>query len=225
MLIKRPIDIPRYPQVLGLLLVTLGLLAIPPAEAQPTSQLHNIFRRIFDQDEDDPPLISRGDICLIAPATPGAGTPAIWHDQPVMVFKPGSIERLALREEATNVVFWDYSPTVTTSHVIYDGAPLQSDQVYRLDVYLDADAPSPAIFPDFHLLSEDTRSLISQGLAIGTTPDDTDALPADWDAIQRAEYFVEQGLRLDAIQALFAVENPSAELVNTQRRIIASACD
>ncbi|MEL6232646.1 MAG: hypothetical protein AAFR24_22300, partial [Cyanobacteria bacterium J06627_3] len=83
-----------------------------------------------------------------------------------------------------------------------------------------ADVDSPTKFPDFRLLSAAERQLISQDLAMATT-----APPEDWDAIQRAEYFVEHGLRLDAIQALFAVETPSAELVTTQQQIIESACD
>ena len=213
-----------YTKLLCLFLAALGVLTLPTAEAQPTSQLNNIFRRIFDDDDDDPPLISRGDLCVVAPATAGVGTPAIWHEHPVIVFKPGSIEKLALREEATNVVFWEYSPTAAATHVVYDGEPLRSEQVYRLDVYLDADADSPTKFPDFRLLSEAERQLISQDLAMATTKN-TDAPPEVWDAIQRAEYFVEQGLRLDAIQALFAVETPSAELVTTQQQIIESACD
>ncbi|MBE9067927.1 hypothetical protein IQ260_14835 [Leptolyngbya cf. ectocarpi LEGE 11479] len=214
---------PIYTQLLCALAI-LCVLPVPIAEAQPTAPLNNVFRRILDSDDEEPPLISRGDLCLIAPATAGVGTPAIWHEQPVMVFQPGSIEKLALRNEATNVVFWEYYPSSTTHHVVYDGEPLQSEVIYRLDVYLDAEADRPTTFPDFRLLPEFSRQHISEALAMNATPKDTDLSAAHWTAIQRADYFVEQGMRLDAIQALFNVDVPSAELATLQQQLIESIC-
>ncbi|EKU97816.1 hypothetical protein Lepto7375DRAFT_7061 [Leptolyngbya sp. PCC 7375] len=215
---------------LGALLASIVPTTVPTAEAQAVSQLNSIVRRLLDNDDEDPPLISRGDLCIIAPATAGEGTPAIWHEQPVIVFKPGSIEKLALRDEATNEVFWEYIPASTTSHLMYSGEPLQSDTIYRLEVYLDADAENPAKFPDFRLLPEDFRQQISNELASNTVPKDTDLLSEDgvatedWVAIQHAEYFADQGLRLDAIQALFNVNTPSAELATMQQQIIEAVC-
>lgn len=199
---------------LGALLASIVPTTVPTADAQAASQLNSIVRRLLDNDDEDPPLISRGDLCIIAPATAGEGTPEIWHEQPVIVFKPGSIEKLTLRDEATNEVLWEYIPALTTSHVMYGGEPLQSDTIYRLDVYLDADAENPAKFPDFRLLPEDFRQQISHDLALNTIPNDTDlrsedwVVTEDWVAIQHAEYFADQGLRLDAIQALFNVNTP-----------------
>lgn len=205
-------------------LATLCIVPVPTAEAQPTSPLNNVFRRILDGDDEEPPLISRGELCVIAPATAGAGTPEIWHERPVMVFQPGSIEKLALRNEATNVVFWDYYPSSTTHHVVYDGEPLQSEVVYRLDVYLDAEADRPTTFPDFRLLPDFSRQQISDDLAMNVTPKEADMSTEHWTAIQRADYFVEQGMRLDAIQALFDVDVPSAELATLQQQLIESIC-
>ncbi|MEM8614581.1 MAG: hypothetical protein AAGF93_21395 [Cyanobacteria bacterium P01_H01_bin.105] len=201
------------------------------AEAQSVSPVNNLFRRLLDNDEDEPPLISRGELCLITPTPGGGEIPAIWHEQPVIVFNPGIIEKIALRDETAYdpndpyKSFWEYRPTPTTSHVVYDGEPLQSERIYSVDIYLDADDESPTTFPIFQLLSEDSRQQIATELALQTTPKNNNDLPTeDWTAIQQADYFIERGLRLDAIQALFNVDSPSPELATMQQQMIESVC-
>ena len=223
------IRLSSYAKVLCSSLAVLCTFAVPIAQAQITHEFNTVFRRLLDSDEDDPPLISRGDLCLITPAA-GEGIPAIWHEQPVIVFAPGIIEKIALRDEAAYdpndpyKSFWQHRPDPTASHVIYDGEPLQSGRIYRLDIYLDADAKSPTEFPDFGLLSENSRQIINDELAAEELPKDMDLPVEELVAVQRADYFIEQGLRLDAIQALFNVETPSPELAAIQQQMIEAAC-
>ena len=218
-----------YAKVLCSSLAVLSTFTVPMAEAQVAQEFNNVFRRLLDSDEDDPPLISRGELCLITPAA-GEGIPAIWHEQPVIVFAPGKIEKIALRDEAAYdpndpyKSFWQHSPDPTASHVIYDGEPLQSGRIYRLDIYVDADAESPTQFPDFGLLSENSRQIINSELAAAELPKDSDIPVEELLAVQRADYFIEQGLQLDAIQALFNVETPSPELVAIQQQMIEATC-
>lgn len=211
----------------GLALVMFGL--IPGTQAQESSnngigsRLNNIWSRVFN-DEKDPPKGSRGGLCAIAPTHPNADTPEIWHNPPVIVWQTGSVAKVSLATDPETAPFWEYIPAGDETSIVYDGAPLDARETYTLGVHVSKDA-GPALIPDFKVLSAEERTIISNELESIASPNESTVSDAEWTAIQQAEYFVEHSLFYDAIQSLFAVSDPSAELIETQERIIEKACE
>lgn len=213
------------------LLLAVGLATDAKAQQASSSfrnRLEGIWSRIVRDDEHrEPPQTSRGDLCAIAPAIPGTPVETIWHDQPIIALDPGKAAKVSLKIESEKETFWHYEPSADENHVIYDGEPLVSGQTYVLQLHQLANS-GPAIVAEFEILPAATRTLIENGLKIATDKNDpTLAELADTErqAIQRADYLANRGLPYDAIQALFSVSLPSAELMEMQAQILEDSCD
>ncbi len=181
--------------------------------------ISRILDRIFRDDEErDKPTISRGDLCLIAPARPGEVNP-IWHQQPVFVWQ-GAVSKIAVRDVATEADIWTYEPTLGETHVRYDGAPLQSGRRYRWEIYSSASTDSPLTFPSFETMPRASHQLIGNGLTVAEQTGET----MEEFATARADYFANRSLFQDSIQALFAVEAPTPELAEAQEQLLEKLC-
>ena len=194
------------------------------------AQLNGILKRIFDQDGDDEPLTSRGNgFCVLAPALDGAETSVIWSDRPVLVWQADSVGKLGLRQANSSTDFWSHVPTAGQTHVTYDGAKLQPGETYELAIYLDAVAPEPTAIPEFQIVAGDEgrgdRQSITEDLTTLAQPKPEGISHTEWFAIQRANYFANHDWPIDAVQALFSVSRPSAQLLATQQTMIETACE
>ncbi len=214
----------------GFFIVVLGLGLASDAKAQQSSislqsRLNNILSRIIKDDEDkEPPWGSRGDMCAIAPTFPGAGTPTIWHDRPVIVWQAGTVAKVALQDALTDETLWEYAPSADETHVVYDGEPLKPGETYTLALHKFASA-GPTLIPDFQVMHPIFRSLVNNGLENSFKSNESVVSDAEWMAIHRADYFSQRDLPFDAIQALFSVSDPSSELLAIQAQVIEETCD
>ena len=219
----------------GALALIIGLGLNVDAIAQQSSggwrnRLNNIWNRIArDDDDQDPPWGSRGPICAIAPTVVGVDTPAIWHDQPVIVwqvmFDPANnTPKFVVRNAQTQEIMWEYASSVGETSVVYDGEPLQPGHTYELEIFQNATAEERLIFPDFQVLPQSVRTLITNGLQNSVEKNEFAVDDAEWTAVQQAEYFADRNLPYDAVQSLFSVSEPSSELQATQAQILEEAC-
>ena len=202
-----------------------------PEEGELIPLSPSFLERLFPRDEEqDPPTISRGDVCLIAPARPGEDI-SIWHQQPVFVWS-GDIGGLTLTAidpaasvsaiETETEVLWRHTPQradlLSEDHaiyrVVYDGPSLRPGRRYRLKIYDIAETTTPITMPYFETLPFIQNWLIGNGLAANTT-----------DAISRADYFARRGLPVDGIQAMFSAENPSPALIDFQAQLVQTICN
>ncbi|EKU96281.1 hypothetical protein Lepto7375DRAFT_0269 [Leptolyngbya sp. PCC 7375] len=206
----------------------LGLGLASNASAQNSSsdlhsRLTHIWSRIVRDDEDrERSLVSRGPLCVLSPTHLGADTPEIWRDQPVIVWQPGAVAKVSLAVDS-KIPFWEYTPSADKTHVIYDGEPLEPGETYTLGLYAIENA-DPTLIPNFQIVSAETRTLISNELESSSSPNESTVSDAEWAAIQQAEYFVEHNFPYDAIQSLFSVSEPSAELLGIQEKMIENVC-
>ena len=213
----------------GFLVVALGLGVASDARAQESSirwqsRLNNIWSRIIKDDEDkERPWGSRGDMCAIAPTNPNAGTPIIWHDQPVIVWQAGTVAKVSLQNNFDETL-WEYVPSADETHVVYDGEPLQPGQTYTLALHNIASL-GPTLIPDFQVMHPIFRSLVGNGLENSFMPNEFTVSNEEWMAIHQADYFSKRELSFDAIQSLFSVSDPSSELLAIQEQVIEEACD
>lgn len=215
----------------GILALNMGLGLTADAKAQQSislqNRLENIRSRIVRGDEDkEPGWGKRGDLCAIAPSVPGAEPSTIWHNQPVIVLQPGSVEKVSLRVADSEDAFWDYIPSDDENHVVYDGKPLMSGQTYIMGLHAIADL-EPSSEAEFEVLPTATRALIKNGLRVAALENDPifeNVSDSEKQAIQQAEYFANRGLPYDAIQAMFSVSSPSADLLAGQEQILKETC-
>lgn len=209
-----------------LMVTTLGSVA--GAQAQESSnviesRLNAIWNRLINDDR-EPPKGTRGEMCAIAPTNPEARTTTIWHDQPVIVWQSGTVGKLSLQDPLTQETLWEHIPSAEETHVVYNGAPLQAGETYTLALHKFASG-GPTFEPEFQVMSSASRTLISNGLKNSLEANEFSVSDAEWTAIHQADYFSKRDLSFDAIQALFSVENPSAELLAMQAQVIETACN
>ena len=191
-----------------------------PVEDNASSSLRGFFERIFRDDEwEDPPTISRGELCLLTPARPGQET-MIWHQNPVFVWH-GEIAKMEVVDSVTDTVMWQYAPTTEQISVTYSGETLQAGRLYLWRVYDDIGSMSPTVFPPFTIMFDIRRRLIANGLAVAESKVEGEASAA----IARTEYFALRGLPVDALQSLFLIESTSEELMEAQRETVRRLCE
>jgi hypothetical protein len=189
-------------------------------ESNTSASLRGFFERIFRDDEwEDPPTISRGELCLLTPARPGQET-TIWHQNPVFVWR-GEIARMEVIDSVTDSVVWHYEPTTEQTSVAYSGETLRAGRLYLWRVYDNIESTSPTIFPPFTIMSDIRRQLIANGLAVAESKvEDKESA-----AIARTEYFALRGLPIDALQSLFLIESTNEELIEAQQETVNRLCE
>ena len=205
-------------------------------EVSRTLSFRQIIRRIFRDDEErDPPTISRGGVCLVTPTDIG-GSNAIWHDQPVFVWQ-GAIAQLRVIDATTESVLWEYNPSLRETQATYLGEPLQASRRYRWQVFTASNSTAPARTFEFAILPAATRWLVANGLnaAEHSASDTVGASLKDpvQGAAARARYFANRDLEADAIQTLFSVDinaddqmsdEATTELLSAQQEILDNVC-
>ncbi|MGB3790657.1 MAG: hypothetical protein WA949_21800 [Phormidesmis sp.] len=214
---------------LALVLVTAALLlSIGVGVEESTAQtiqsgslsFRQFFKRIFRDDEwEDPPTISRGGLCLLAPARPGQET-VVWHQNPVFVWR-GEIARMEVVDSVSQAVVWEYEPASGQTSAQYEGEPLQAGRSYLWQIYGDIESTSPTVFPPFKIMSSIRRRLIANGLAVA----ESKVEGPEKSAIARTEYFALRDLPADALQSLFLIESTNEELVEARQGTVNRLCE
>lgn len=169
---------------------------------------------------------SRGSgLCLI---NPGQGE-VVWTVEPLLVLQ-GNLQSTALYVADGEEPFWS-APIAPTDDFVaklpYDGDPLQPGTTYEQQVELfrlDFSVMSSRRYA-FQVMPEgEERDQIAADLAqleseLAEANEDAEVI-----AVAKAEFFFDRNLSADALQALFSVDAPSAELVETRQAIVKTIC-
>ncbi len=169
----------------------------------PTSLLEKIKNAITDK---KPPVTetpggSRGSFCAIAPFSPNE-TIEVFSDKPIFIWQ-GKVTRIRVKISGSEEISWSVKVDDGDRNKMYGGNELKAGQSYDV-FFLPEETPYP-----FRVIDGDRGENIQA---------DLEALAADGDAtaeevaLQRASYFLEEGLLLDALREMLSVENPSVEL-------------
>lgn len=192
-------------------------------EENTSFSFRGFFKRIFRDDEwEDPPTISRGDLCLLTPARPGEET-VVWHQNPVFVWQTetGAVARMEVVDSVTNAVIWEYEPFPEQMSVTYTGETLQAGRSYFWRVYENNNLTAPTVFPPFTIMSAVHRQLIANGIAVAESKVEGEVQSA----IARTEYLALRGLPGDALQSLFLIESIDETLVAARQETVDRLCD
>ncbi|NET48783.1 MAG: hypothetical protein F6K09_08665 [Merismopedia sp. SIO2A8] len=170
---------------------------------------------------------SRGLLCPITPHSPQVefaheGPFDIWSDRPLIVWHSGDVRRVVIRDYDTNAIVWNRAVDSTDTQVRYDGDPLEPSKQYVL-IFA---GPSPEEFL-FGTLPEAQKNAISDELAQLEREARANGASDEQVALWRSRFFVQHEYRLlyDGLDAIFAIENPSPELVESQTELVSSLCN
>ena len=216
------------------LLSTLVMLAtistIVPNQAQsvkknsiqPTFSWTNFSLALFSK---KPPIqprkgVSRNPkfICMISPDAPTEGR-IVWSDRPIFIWK-GAVQKIAVRISGSEKDLW--SRTVAgTQRINYTGEALQPGQTYDWLVFEDESSYKSVHFQVMDVqrdrITTDLNTLENQRKA---KKDDYEAI-----ALAKASYFVQNQLWADALQQVYSVEKPSAQLAQIRHDIPDKLCN
>lgn len=161
-------------------------------------------------------LGGRGDALCIA--SPGQ-LETIWHDRPLFIWQ-GSPDQLVVRDPQAQPV-WNAAVASTEQQALYSGAPLQPGQTY--DWWMNPNG-SERDYMTFKVMATEQRQQITADLQALTSQLQFNSATSETIAVQQAQYFTDQELWADALQTLYAVENPSEALVQAQQEIVNDLC-
>lgn len=189
-------------------IVSFGLvLPTQSSIAEGDSLWSRIVRGLFGNGEaDGEPLASRGDFCPIAPAMVNE---TVASSHPYFIWW-GSLDRMKIHATDGSMQPWDQDVS-QVSAVTYDGeTPLEWGKTYELYLFL-PHASSPSYIIPFQVVLETEHDQITQDIQALEEQFTNENVSSETIALERARYFAEKQLRLDAWREIFSVELPSDE--------------
>ena len=193
--------------------------------------------RAINRNEDNRPPVprevggSRGDkLCAIAPQ-PITTSTVVWSDRPLFVWR-GVISRIEVRSTDSNKkVLWskkeiEGQSKEGQSSALYDGEALQPGQTYEWRLFhqfaLEDTPPSQVV--TFQVMDAKERDRIKMQLQNLEKELQAKGASAEEIAMQRAQYFVQQNLWSDVLQAAYSVKNPSPALTEMIEALPTKLC-
>lgn len=208
----------------------LGYVKIAPAQpvegSLPTDLGWQRIRDFFRQEGEDRGAGNNGGsrpmagLCLVSPAS----AQVLWHRNPVLVWQGYSTVGIRPLGEDDQVLWkeTDHEKASEVYQAYYPGEPLELGQGYEWLFYISQREPA-RWFP-FEIMATEQHELhgaalegLQQELAAGGASEAEVALA-------KAEYFVDHDLPGDALQVMFAVNEPSEELVAAREAVIEELC-
>ena len=191
------------------------------AQFSQQSSWEDIWRRIIGRREQDPPLGSRGNVCLISPTlTRQVSLPILWRKKPLFVWQ-GQVGRVEVYDRETQELMWRQLTPVIGQQVEYQGKPLQAGKVYELQTFTAPRSQQAQRQIPFQITAEQQREQIDRDLT--ELEKRTDSTPISL-TMQRADYWMANGLWEEAIAEIYQAKNPSTKLRQLQREITLQTC-
>lgn len=161
----------------------------------------------------------RDDYCLV---NPGYGE-EVWSLEPLFIWR-GNLDRVALQSLGgeSDLLDLEISPaTDGTFQSIYESEPLQPGTEYEWRWFTGRDQRG---FPFQTMAEGEERDRITADLAQLQDELETQGADAETIAQARADYFLQNNLLTDRLQALFSVDNPSEAFVETRNAVVEEIC-
>lgn len=199
-------------------LFTVGTLPLLASSPVSWGELFNWLRR------SKTPLGSRGDICPLTPGRLGQVV-TVWHERPLFLWR-GAVAAIAVRPSGQTTILWSQAAPPPDAHgfrhLPYTGPPLQPGQTYDWLFFSAATSQSPLLWVPFQLIPADEHAPITaqlQALEAGLG----NAAKASV-AQARLNFFAEHALWADALQELFATDDPAGALTRYRATVYQQGC-
>ena len=203
-----------------------------PSQLRMTQALNDRLAAIlnfFKQEHNDPgrnsPGISRGPVCAISLSR----EVVIWNTRPLLAWQGRSFPTIGIREISQTAPLWSETAADTEADILqlpYAGMPLEPGSQYEWLFYFGtvSNPGSPSLWVQFQVLEGEDRDRISAGLSELQAQLEAEGADEETIALARAEYFLENDLPSDALQAVFAVGEPSEALLETRAALVEEIC-
>ncbi|MBE7385094.1 MAG: hypothetical protein F6J95_027240 [Leptolyngbya sp. SIO1E4] len=185
------------------------------------------IREFFSQENDDPgsggnhgsrPPVG---LCLVSPRQ----GETLWHRNPVMVWQGYATVGVRLQGDGETVLWKETAsePETDVYRAYYQGEQLQLGEEYEWLFYIISQG-SPAIWFPFEVMAADMYEQHAAELAALQSELEAEGADEEAIALARANYFLDNGLSSDALQAVFAVGEPSEALLETRAALVEEIC-
>lgn len=166
-----------------------------------------------------------GDICLV---TDYATSVQVWHLQPIYLWQ-GTERPMAIRSvgEPADLLVTDVSTEPTTALNLAQNleTELEPGESYTWELSDAIDPDQVLMVIPFQVMATTERDQLT--LALTQLVEDLENQGASNEviALAKADFFLEQGLTMDALQVMFEVEAPSDALIASRVEIVETWCD
>jgi len=196
--------------------------------AQSPASWSGVIDVIFGRKEPrDPGRTGRGgsrvpDLCWITP------TEKVWNTRPVFVWQ-GETRLIGVRAEGEETALWSVSVDreatrqASVRYVVESPTSLKPGQYEWL--FFDPTTRSLRIRVPFQVMDGKERAATTAGLAKLNANLKTAGSNGEEIALQRAKFFAKHGLWSDAMQEVYAVKKPSAQLQQVAQEIEKETCE
>jgi hypothetical protein len=198
---------------LAAVLLILGFFYVAPAIAQPN--VVTWISRFWSRDKK--PLGARSALCPLSPGLDGKYQ--VWHNRPLFLWQNGDAIEVNLRKRGAKQLLWSLKPKGGDRSLV---APevLQSGLYQWQVVGVDSEVSDRTVWTTFEVAREEKLAQELQAFESKLPKSHS----AEERALQRADFFVDQGRGSDVLQVLFAVEKPSVEFVQERQAYLKKLC-
>lgn len=167
----------------------------------------------------------RGELCAIAPSSSGQSV-TVWNTRPLFVWQ-GDYNVIGVREKSANTDFW-WGKAITRSlsvmRLSYSGTALAPGKTYEWSFFVDQNRLSPLGTVTFRVMDGKQRASIQKELQALEKQLKVQKATQEKIALQRTNYFLQKGLRADALQEIYSVKQPSVKLQQVMQDIEKKVC-
>ncbi len=189
----------------------------PEIRRQETSSiLETLWKLLRAKREQEPALSSRSSICEITPGLVGE-TNIIYSDRPLFLWQ-GTAPQVKIylytpfSLEIEQEVLWSQTVASNSESVLYTGEPLQLGQIYDWEMVVNSATNRRRI--SFQVMETEQRRRITSELAQLETELTISGANTEEITLAQANYFAERDLWSDALQKIYSIESPSADLIS-----------
>jgi hypothetical protein len=194
-------------------LFIVGLFYVPPAIAQPN--VVTWISRFWQRDKK--PLGARSALCSVSPGLDGKYQ--VWHDRPLFLWQNGDAIEVNLRKRGSQTIFWSLRPKAGDRSIVYP--EVLPPGLYQWQVVgVDSEVSDRTVWTTFEVVREEKMAQELQAFEAKLSK----GYSAEEKALQRADFFGDQGRGSDVLQVLFAVEKPSAAFVQERQAYLKKLC-
>jgi hypothetical protein len=172
----------------------------------------DFWQKIVGRRRQDPPLGSRGRICVLTPVpTVNVPVPIIWREKPLLVWQ-GKADRVEVFDRQTEQLMSRRLVRIGHKQMEYTGEPLLPGRVYDVKFFSGTKSTIIEGQTAFKIMSPREQKQIAQRIAGLSTE-------------ERANFWMEQGLWDEAVAEIYTVVQPSEEILQLRRKFAVDLCE
>jgi hypothetical protein len=209
--------------LLAAIAIGQGVLPVETIQASPWDSILESFSR-----RPKPPLGGRGDeFCAISPRRLPDGIERTSGDRLLFVWK-GSISKIEVHAKGVAAPLWSQLVDSEARQWLYTGSPLIAGARYEWWIFnrFAVNETEPTFRVPFQVIDSAERDRVTLELAeLNSQIRDTKKwVSAEEWSRRRSQYFISQGLFVDAMREILSVQRPSQELRTIWQQIPVDLC-